>query len=43
MHKKNGFLLGVPITSEYPKILNLYFVDDTLLFFEANDSNVEVL
>jgi hypothetical protein len=37
----NGYLSDVNITSEGPRILNLHFVDDALLFLETTSFNVE--
>jgi hypothetical protein len=36
-------MLGTQICDSCPRILNLHFTDDILLFSEANDTNIEVL
>jgi hypothetical protein len=38
-----GYLKGVQLGRNDLKILNLYFTDDTLFFFETTNSNIQVL
>jgi hypothetical protein len=37
---QKGYLKGVQIARNDLHILNLYFIDDTLLFFKASESNI---
>jgi hypothetical protein len=41
--QKQDYLLGISIAPTSSRILNLHFADDTLLFFEATDQNVDIL
>jgi hypothetical protein len=38
-----GYLKGVQLGRNNLKFLNLHFADDTLLFLEASESNIQVL
>jgi Reverse transcriptase (RNA-dependent DNA polymerase) len=41
--QEHGYLSGIQISTNCPRIVNLHFADDTLLFLEATESNIEVL
>jgi hypothetical protein len=41
--QEQDYLLGISIAPTSSRILNLHFTDDTLLFFEATDQNVDIL
>jgi hypothetical protein len=41
--RDNVYLLGVSLDNSCSRILNLYFVDDILLFIEAIENNIKVL